>query len=665
MHHSFKPLPRLAAAARSEHPFRKLLLLLLVTAFLLTGGAGLPIAVKAEETPAPSVPGPSSAPTAPSENVIPTVLPPSITVQLVSPAATQPAPSVTVPIPGTTEAPSEAPSSGAESQPSASQSEAETPAPAEIITVPSAPAPSVVETPEALAEKQWSKHFELKRDRLSILLPYDDVILTDKGPSIDPRYLNPLMARNVNERMLGQLLYAPMHTIMNGKLLGLLETWTFTPDGKEAHLYLRKGLTWQDGQPITSRDILFSLLMMMKDGIYHPLTYTVREITGYKDLIRDPAFNVTDETLNSPPFYLSKGISTENDYELLVHFERDSRPFFYDFLALPVLPAHMWWKKAPRFWTPEEAKAALRVGTGPYALDLSEDFAGDLEFYAENGSGTQAASIPNLSVRLVPEARLVELLLKNHADLAMIHHLDRSDERELKAAGYTLKTVPGDELLALYVHVTETNPAFKSDEVRQALDLVLTAEKEEKMQDGLTYLPVGQSSLSPFTPLAPESLTEESEDSEERLEDRHNMAIELLLKAGWYTDETPQDKLAEFHNQYPETDLKLFPAVSLAYPVSDKTLEELALRYTDQLKKLGIPVHLVGLNDLTADGPSDVLSNIDLLLRRHSRWAVKTEDYCKPLYIPALIFASRDLQNFTPSFPLPFANAAYWVLRRH
>ncbi len=79
---------------------------------------------------------------------------------------------------------------------------------------------------------------------------------------VEPRSFNRVVARNQGTDLLG--------TLMQGRLVRinratfelepwLAERWESSADGRTQTLYLRSGVTWSDGMPFSSADVLFSL----------------------------------------------------------------------------------------------------------------------------------------------------------------------------------------------------------------------------------------------------------------------------------------------------------------------------------------------------------------------------------------------------------------------
>jgi len=99
-------------------------------------------------------------------------------------------------------------------------------------------------------------------------------------------------------------------------LPALMESWEESPDFREATAHIRRGVTWDDGVPVTAEDVKFSLdLWTHPDVFYEPRTY--------------------------------KSITIIDDYTLKFEFEKafQWRIHWYSWLA--ILPKHLLETHAP------------------------------------------------------------------------------------------------------------------------------------------------------------------------------------------------------------------------------------------------------------------------------------------------------------------------------
>lgn len=73
--------------------------------------------------------------------------------------------------------------------------------------------------------------------------------------------LNPIYATSSAERSASRLIFAPLLSYdRDGRLRGdLAESWRVNNEGREVIVTLRDGLTWHDGQPFTSEDVVFTV----------------------------------------------------------------------------------------------------------------------------------------------------------------------------------------------------------------------------------------------------------------------------------------------------------------------------------------------------------------------------------------------------------------------
>ncbi len=111
---------------------------------------------------------------------------------------------------------------------------------------------------------------------------------------------------------------------------------------------LRKGVTWSDGQPFTSKDVKFTL-EMLRDNAPDLLYSTI-----YKEWV--------------------KSVDTPDDLTAVINLNKPGPRFFQLYLALGhenhqvMLPEHIWKDKDPKTFTNFDLQKGWPVGTGAYKL---------------------------------------------------------------------------------------------------------------------------------------------------------------------------------------------------------------------------------------------------------------------------------------------------------
>src|ERR1700723_1734900 len=84
----------------------------------------------------------------------------------------------------------------------------------------------------------------------------------------DPRTFNPILITDETSAIVTNYLYESLIRVNPVTTLpepGLAEKWDLAPDNKTITFHLRHDVKWYDGQPVTARDVLFTL-----DVIYDP-----------------------------------------------------------------------------------------------------------------------------------------------------------------------------------------------------------------------------------------------------------------------------------------------------------------------------------------------------------------------------------------------------------
>jgi len=78
-----------------------------------------------------------------------------------------------------------------------------------------------------------------------------------------PSFINPVLAANEPDRDLTELIFS--------KLLDLVESYKMSEDGRVWNVRLKENLFWDDGQPMTSDDIIFTIETIQNPDSHSPL----------------------------------------------------------------------------------------------------------------------------------------------------------------------------------------------------------------------------------------------------------------------------------------------------------------------------------------------------------------------------------------------------------
>ena len=597
---------------------------------------------------------------------------------------------------------SAAPESAESQLPGEGQTEAgSSPEDPEVEQLPQGQIP-VPESPREEQEAAWKKAFREREDQLNILLPYNYEPTDELSAyTLNPACFNPLWAPQRTDRLISQLLYAPLHEIGGGRLLGLLESFSYTEDWRTVELKLRKGLCWQDGQALTTRDIHFSLLKLALSPEDHPLKRSLMEIEGMSELVLEWQPFVSDDQnrleekpeetveksseepqptgLLSPkehyrsknaPFTDIRGIEDMNDLVLRLHFQRDSRPVLPSLLSLGIVPAHVWWDFPADKWNENISAEMLYPAAGPYAFVQGEDFSADIQLEAKSGSGFSKAAIPRLALRLVPQAQIKEIFFACQPDLSCFDTLNDEEQREIRAMGYSIDRVPGDEVISLYplhrIPVTREDvregraTPFALPEVQKGLGcLILASPLEMESENDPAFSPEAED-YEARNLLAPRP----RESGQEQLEKAREGLLRTLLELGKLTPAGSQEEADNYARVHPELRQKMLEALTLAYPSGDKDAEACAKALAGRLGEAGIELKLFEVQADFEKSMDQEAPPVDFILRREMRLGADRDELSLPLSLPSLCFVHRDLEHFEGRFPLPFTGAASWTLQR-
>lgn len=261
-----------------------------------------------------------------------------------------------------------------------------------------------------------------------------------------PHYINPLYA-NASEvdASLSQLIYTGLMRFdpVQGIVPDLAESYQISADEKEYTFTLRQDLKWQDRDPITSEDVIFTVQAIQNPDYRSPLAGTLSQINA--------------EALD----------------ERTVKFTL-AEPFapFLSIMTLGILPAHIWQNVPPA--NAQLTQLNLKpIGSGPYIFEkLTKDNMGNLrsiDFTRNPDFYRGSPFISHLTFKFFNDASELTQALRNHnvegATLAYSDAQDITNERSL-----TLVRPSTREYVAALFNLKATG-AVSDPKIRQALNL--------------------------------------------------------------------------------------------------------------------------------------------------------------------------------------------------
>lgn len=219
----------------------------------------------------------------------------------------------------------------------------------------------------------------------------------------------------------------------------LAESWTTSGDGKTWTFKLRDGVKWQDGQPFSADDVV----------------YTFNEIVLNKDLGANGSanFNALDKVVAKSP----------NEVQFLLKEPWSSLPNYLAYYA-KILPKHIFAGQDP--WKLTSFNKEKPIGTGPFkVVKYSPGQAVELERNPDYFGG--AAKIAKVIVHIVPDTntQIAQLL---SGTLSLVNVKDPNLLERLKQ-DQNLNIAPVTENTYYWVALDQSQERFRDAKVRQAL----------------------------------------------------------------------------------------------------------------------------------------------------------------------------------------------------
>lgn len=262
-----------------------------------------------------------------------------------------------------------------------------------------------------------------------------------------PRFINPLLAASDADRDLTTLIYSGLIRIgEDGQPEpDLAATYEVSEDGLVYTFTLREDLSWQDGEPITSADVEFTVLKAQD-----PLIKSLRR-AGWE------------------------GVKVRVIDERTVAFDlQQPYPAFLENATLGILPKHLWEKFDPETFSLNQFNSE-GIGSGPYRIKtIKKNKLGIPEYYTLTPFADFALGEPKISQVNIRFYANQEALLTAYrrGEIDGFAAVPAETAQGFAASGKKVLTAPLPRVFGVFFNQNQA-PVLTSKEVREALDLAI------------------------------------------------------------------------------------------------------------------------------------------------------------------------------------------------
>jgi microcin C transport system substrate-binding protein len=376
--------------------------------------------------------------------------------------------------------------------------------------------------------------------------------LKGEPPTIHPISASDLYSQNVHDYTLSSLLTKDVQTFDWKPWMA--EKWEVSKDGKVFTFWLRKGMTFHDGQPITAEDVKFSF-----------------------DAVFEPKYNAAHKR----PYY--EGISKVEvvDPHQVKFYTKDLYFLNFDIAAgMAIIPKHV-------YSDVEKSKKMTKelIGSGPYRV---EKFDKGQRIILKKDPQWFGWGLPDFKGLYNPETVTLRFVKDENVYLEMmskgdLDSIDLSPEQYMKKAeggnwgksAFKVKVENRTGKGYRYVGWNLENPLFKDRDIRVALSHMMNREEMiKKFRYDMSVPATGPTDV--FSDYASPDVKAISFDPKK--------AQELFSKAGWR--DSDKDGVLDKTMGGKKTDFRF----TLIH--SNKEYEKYLTYYKEDLKKAGVDMEI-------------------------------------------------------------------------
>lgn len=269
-----------------------------------------------------------------------------------------------------------------------------------------------------------------------------------------PKILSPLAPFNGPDRQVMMMIFDGLVNVddQNEYVPRLAESWDISEDGSTYEFHLREGLSWSDGEPFTSEDVLFTYTMMANPQVTAQAG-RFADVAGAQEV----ADGETDEV---------SGYSTPDEHTFVIEFAEPDVAFLSKIVgnAVPyIMPEHILGDVPADQLMNHEFFMEPTVGLGPYQL---VEFLPDqhIELIA-NPHYREDVAIERIFLRHLDSDVATAQLETGEIDIASISSTDV--DRVESLPGVSVVSTPGTG--PTVVGIANDKPYLEDERVRQAM----------------------------------------------------------------------------------------------------------------------------------------------------------------------------------------------------
>lgn len=270
----------------------------------------------------------------------------------------------------------------------------------------------------------------------------------------------------------------------NGEMPWIGTGYQFTPDFKQVTVNLRKGVEWSDGQPFTSKDVVFTIKMLIDNA---PKLAWSADMKQWVNDVTAPDDSTVQFNLTNP-----------NPRFIFSYFT------FHQDVGVFIVPEHIFKDQPAQTFTNFDLAKGWPVVTGPYKMvysdpqqkiwDRRDDWWG-----AKTGFHPLPAPERMIFLPGYDEAKQVELLINNEVDCALsmqLGNIKAAMERNPKIGSWSGTNPPYGyvDWWPTGLGFNDMKEPFNDPDIRHAINNVINRDEIVK----IGYQGAGESTVVPY-----------------------------------------------------------------------------------------------------------------------------------------------------------------------